>query len=158
MGDRGAPSSGRSRESRWGWEARRQGRVLAPLPGLGYDTLQETSRRTISVETVTLIPPPEAADSARSLTWRGHPVLVGGLELADGEQHHLDGADEDAGQAAIEYHVEQKDLNCEGRREQKAVMRSHARNTVCSSRRADFRPGVLPPRVFRAPLITPNRE
>lgn len=45
-------------------------------------------------------------------TWRGHAVLVGGLELADSEQHHLDGSDEDASQAAVKYDVEQEDLNC----------------------------------------------
>lgn len=45
-------------------------------------------------------------------TWRGHTVLVCGLQFIDGEQHHLDGSDEDASQAAIKYHVEQKDLNC----------------------------------------------
>jgi len=56
-------------------------------------------------------------------TWWGHSVLVCGLEFADGEQHHLDGPNEDASQAAIKYHVEQKDLNCkEHRQKDKAVM------------------------------------
>lgn len=51
--------------------------------------------------------------------------MVRGLKFTDGEQHHLDGSDEDAGQAAVEYHVEQKDLNCgENRGTQKAVMES----------------------------------
>lgn len=45
-------------------------------------------------------------------TWRGDSVLVCGFQLTDGKQHHLDGPNEDASQAAIKYHVEQKDLNC----------------------------------------------
>lgn len=60
-------------------------------------------------------------------TWWGHSVLIGGLKFTDGKEHHLDGSDEDAGQAAIKYHVEQKDLNCKGdRQKQKAGMQSHA--------------------------------
>ena len=50
------------------------------------------------------------------LTWGGHSVLICGLEFADGKQHHLDGSDEDARQAAIKNDVEQKDLNCKENR------------------------------------------
>lgn len=39
-------------------------------------------------------------------TWWGHSVLICGLKFTDGEQHHLDGSDEDARQAAIKNYVE----------------------------------------------------
>lgn len=71
-------------------------------------------------------PPPQTAPPSPSgstehkhahITWRGHTVLVGGLKFTDREQQHLDGPDEDAGQAAIKDQVEQKDLNCKESRQ-----------------------------------------
>lgn len=68
-------------------------------------------------------------------TWRGHTVLVCGLQFIDGEQHHLDGSNEDASQAAIKYHVEQKDLNCGENRQTWGWCRHTPRIKDCPSQR-----------------------
>lgn len=85
------------------------------------------------------------------VTWWGHTVLVCGLEFADGEQHHLNGPNEDPSQAAVKYHVEQKDLNYkEHRQKQKAVRESHAQKERLISETKGL-PHLLPLRpVFRA--------
>lgn len=43
-------------------------------------------------------------------------VLPGGLVVAQGEQHGLDGSDEDPGQAAVENDIEQKNFDCRERK------------------------------------------
>ena len=58
----------------------------------------------------------EGRKRATALTRWSDPVLPGGLVVAEGEQHGLDGADEDPGQTAVEDHVEQRDLDCGGDR------------------------------------------
>ena len=56
----------------------------------------------------------------------------------------MDGSDEDASQAAIKYHVEQKDLNCkEDRQKQKAVRQSHPQNERLTSEMKGL-PSCLP--------------
>lgn len=39
-------------------------------------------------------------------------VLPGGLVVAQGEQHGLDGSDEDPGQAAVENDIKQNNFDC----------------------------------------------
>lgn len=58
--------------------------------------------------------PSETGDtlSAFRLTGGCDSVLPGGLVVAQGEKHGLDGADEDGGQKAVEDDIEQKDFGC----------------------------------------------
>lgn len=53
------------------------------------------------------------------LTGRRHSVLPGGLVVAQGEQHGLDGPDEDRRQATVEDDVKQQDFDCEGKETKK---------------------------------------
>lgn len=53
------------------------------------------------------------------LTGRRDSVLPGGLVVAQGEQHGLDGSDEDSSQTAVENDVKEQDFDCERRRRKK---------------------------------------
>lgn len=57
------------------------------------------------------------------LTRGGHSVLPSGLVVAEGEQHGLDGADEDAGQTSVEDDVEHNDFDCGGEVEKQEQLR-----------------------------------
>lgn len=57
-------------------------------------------------------------ERAARLTGGCHSVLPGGLVVAQGEQHGLDGADENPGQASVENDIKQEDFDC-GREERK---------------------------------------
>lgn len=50
--------------------------------------------------------------SVAILTRGCNSVLPGGLVVTQGEQHGLDGADEDPGQEAVENDIERKDFDC----------------------------------------------
>lgn len=59
------------------------------------------------------------------LTRGGHSVLPGGLVVAQGEQHGLDGADEDPSQAAVENDVEYYNFDCGGEK-RKVSLKLHS--------------------------------
>lgn len=66
------------------------------------------------------MPPEQSAPAITFLhpvTWGCHTVLVLGFKFTDGEQHHLDGPNENPCQAAIEDDIEEEDLNCKRRTE-----------------------------------------
>lgn len=68
----------------------------------------EVSNQTASPEQ----PAPGPARASSLVTWRCHSILVFGFKFTDGEQHHLDGPNENTCQAAVEDDIEEEDLNC----------------------------------------------
>lgn len=50
------------------------------------------------------------------ITWGGNSVLVRGLVVAKGQEHRLDGANENSRQAAIEDYIKDEDFNCRKRK------------------------------------------
>lgn len=55
---------------------------------------------------------------ASQLTRGCHSVLPGGLVVAQGKQHGLDGSDENPSQASVENDIKQEDFDC-GREDRK---------------------------------------
>ena len=53
------------------------------------------------------------------LTRGGDSVLPGGLVVAQGEHHGLEGSDEDPSQAAVENNIKQENFDCGGEKEQR---------------------------------------
>lgn len=69
------------------------------------------------------------------LTRRCNSVLPGGLVVAQGEQHGLDGSNEDSGQTTVENHVKQQNFDCEWKKRLKKskkkvspTVQRHSRN------------------------------